>query len=246
MTIGIGSTGWARGLRLAAVLGCVLAATSWAWAVTEDPVGTRAYEVQYRPLSDTADLVSEILSPDGELTLKPSKKVLIVQDRRSILEQVAELIASYDLPPRTVEIRLSLFMGSRDEGASPRVDDPEGNGFGRKVRGVMETLGDFTVWTAFEPLGTRVLSGREGSIVETAINENYAVAVQVGAVGDEVIAFDRFTLRAIIREPGKPDRVEDLITASVVVDAGRMTMVAAAKGPEAPQALFVALQAEPR
>ena len=56
----------------------------------DDPFLAWSYEVRYRSLTEAADLVGEVLSEDGTLTLKPQVKSLIVQDRLSVLEQVEE------------------------------------------------------------------------------------------------------------------------------------------------------------
>ncbi len=40
----------------------------------EGPFLARAFEVHYRSLTDAADLVGELLSPEGSLTIKPRLK----------------------------------------------------------------------------------------------------------------------------------------------------------------------------
>ena len=65
-------------LLLIALLGLPLAAD-------EDPISAEAFEVHYRALGDAAELVGDLLSADGSVTLKPRMKTLLVEDRDSVL-----------------------------------------------------------------------------------------------------------------------------------------------------------------
>ena len=215
-------------------------------AVAQEEPGARAFEIRHRALTDAAELVEALLSDEGSMTLKPRLKTLVVRDTPTVLDQVDEMIAGWDLPPRRVDVTLSLFIGRRPE-------TPEGNAvtdsrsISQEVRGVMETIGDFTVWTSYEPLGTQVLRGREGSEVSAMVTDTLGVRLTIGSVEDDVIALERLTLQETIRDPSTGAvRVEDRYAAALAVDAGKMTLVVAAKKPDSPQALFLALWAEPR
>ncbi len=216
----------------------------------EPAVSARAFKIHHRPLADAADLVGEVLSEQGSVTLKPRLGTLVVEDRPAVLKKVADLLASFDLPPRRVDVTLSLFLGSRekqpDGETAPR---HPGDAFSREVNGIMESLSDFTKWTAYRPLGSRSVSGLEGEPVLADLAPEYRVAFRVGAVEDtrRTVKFDRFTLQRVTRpaDSGEP-RVDDLYTAAMVVDSGKLTLVVAASAPDSPQALFLALQADPR
>jgi len=211
-----------------------------------DPLSARAYVVRYRAVADAAELVGALLSPEGELTLKPGLNTLVVEDHVSVLDRVASMLASYDLPPRRVEVTVNLFLGRREEDAT-RARGPGAAGFSREVRGVIETLGDFTRWTSYEPLGSRSVVGVEGDELVASISPEYVVTFTVESVHSSgAIKFKRFSLQRVERAEDGTEKLEDLYTAGMVVDAGDLTLLVAASGPDADRALFLALQAEPR
>ncbi len=213
----------------------------------DEPIDARAFKVRHRALADAAQLVGSILSPDGSVSVQPRIGTLVVEDKVSVLDRVGGLLASFDLPPRNVEITLTLFLGTdrRDEQAgrhAPRV------GVSEEVRGVMETLGDFTKWTAYEPLGSRSVTGIEGGRVTTQLSEDYRVVFEIASVQDaqQRITFRNFSLQRVIRTADGGVRYEDVYTADVSLPTGGVHSVGAASGPNSKKALFLTLQARPR
>ncbi len=210
-----------------------------------DPVSARAYEVKFKSLADAAELVSPILSAQGTLTLQPRLKTLTVQDRVSILDRVASLLQSFDVAPRNVEVAMSLFLGTdRREQEAGRIIPP--SSMTRDVRGVAETLGDFTKWNAYEPLGGRAVTGVEGGRVTVNLSDEYRVAYDIDTVSDQSVKLTSFVLQRITRGADGKEKVQDVYSASVVLPVGRMLMLGAAQNPESKRALFLTLQARPR
>jgi hypothetical protein len=73
------------------------------------------------------------------------------------------------------------------------------------------------------------------------------VAFTVESIHDSgVIKFERFSLQRVERREDGSEKIDDLYTAGLVVDAGDLTLLVAASGPDADRALFLALQAVPR
>lgn len=209
-------------------------------------IEARAFEVRHRSLSDAADLVGTVLSPEGTLTLRPRLRTLVVQDRSAVLDRVASLLAGFDVPPRNVEVTLALFLGTdrRDEGAG-RQSPPASPS--REVRGVTETLGDVTKWSAYELIGSRSVVGTEGSAVSAVLSEDYRVRFDLDAVVEpqSTVKFKSFVLQRRVRGP-EGDRWDDLVTTSISIPSGRMLVVGAAKAPDSRKALFMTLQARAR
>ena len=123
---------------------------------------------------------------------------LVVQDSEAVLDRVATLLEGFDLPPRNVEITLSLFLGSDQREESGGTEAARGV-FSKEVRGVIETLGDFTKWTAYEPLGSRAVTGVEGGRVETQLSDEYRVIFTVNSVHESqgTVKFDSFALERV-------------------------------------------------
>lgn len=219
-------------------------------AAESDPVLARAFEVRYRPLVDAADLVGSLLSADGSLTLKPRLRTLVVQDHAAVLERVAALLEDYDLPPRSVEVTLSLFLGTDQRATRPGRRTPSG-AFSKEVRGVIETLGDFTKWTAYEPLGSRSVTGVEGGDPVVAnLSDDYRVVFTVDAVhavqGVVNVDFKRFSLQRMAVDDAGRTEFDNLYTTEMVLPIGRLHVVGAASDPGSKRALFLTLQVQAR
>jgi hypothetical protein len=213
----------------------------------EGPLLAKAFEVQYRPLTDAADLVSPLLSDEGTLTLQPRLKTMVVEDRVAVLDRVEYMLDSFDIPPRNVEVTLSLFLGTDRRPEESRQRDPGGS-FSKEVRGVIETLGDFTKWTAYEPLGSRSVTGVEGGEVTANLTDDYRVVFSVESFheGQGKVKFKRVSLQRLdYSEEGSP-KVEDLYTAGMLLPVGRLHVVGAAREPKSNRALFLFVQVEAR
>jgi hypothetical protein len=212
----------------------------------EDPVLARAYEVHYRSLDDTYELISAVLSPEGDVTFRRRLKTLVVQDRESVLDRVAALLESYDVPPRNAEIAITLVLGTEErdavEGGTTDV------GLSTEVRGILESLGDFTRWTDYEPLGSRAVTGAEGDRVVANLSAEYRVVFVLESVLEKQgkVKFERFALQRLKVEADGRRRFEDLYVAGLTLSSGRVTLVGAAHDPASPTALFLAVQATPR
>jgi hypothetical protein len=212
----------------------------------DDPLLARAFDVRYRPLADAAELIEPLLSADGKISWNKRLATLVVEDRVSVLDKVAALLVSYDLPPRNVEVTFSLFLGTdrRDENRPPAVDGELSN----EVRGVLETLGDVTKWSSYEALGSRSVIGAEGAKVVATLSDEYRVVFAIESVHEAqgVIKFRQLSLQRLEpREDGEP-RVSDLYTASIGVGIDKLTVVGAARDPNSKRALFLTLQARPK
>ena len=203
--------------------------------------------MHYRPLADAAELISPLLSSEGTLTLRPRLMTLVVEDRVAVLDRVATLLESYDLPPRNAEITFSLFLGTdrREQEAPP---DASGSELSREVRGVLETLADFTKWTAYEPLGSRSVTGAEGDEVVTQLSDEFRVAFVLESVHESqgVVKFKWFTLQRVRREDGGEEEIEELYRTGMALTAGRLHVVGAASDPDSKRALFLTFQAKLR
>jgi hypothetical protein len=231
-------------LGVAVVAGC----GPWASAAAEDdPVLARAYRVQHRSIADAADLVSPLLSPDGQLTLRPRLKVLVVEDRVSVLDKVGALIESFDLPPRNVEVTLSLFLGM-DRMAAVRHRTLGTGTFSKEVRGVIDALGDVTKWVDYEPLGSRSVVGVEGSQVTAGLSDEYRVTLDVESIheSDGTVKFRRVSLQRLEPTNEGGTRVTELYTAGMVLTEGRLHVVGAAREPGSDRALFLIVQVRGR
>jgi len=225
-----------------------LLAGAWIGAsalAADEPLSARAYAVKFKSLSDAAEIVSPVLSPDGTMTLQPRLKTLTIQDRPAVLDRVGKLLDSFDTPPRTVDVTLNLFLGTDRRDSDPGKAPPPSS-LTRDVRGVAETLSDFTKWNAYEPLGARSVSGTEGGRVTVSLSDEFRVSYDIEAVRDQSVKLANFVLQRVTKGEDGRENVQDVYATAVVLPVGRMLMLGAAQNPDSKRALFLALQAKPR
>lgn len=228
-----------------ALLGGLLAAISLGGALAqrpaEDPLQARTFEVRYRSIREAGELVGEILSAEGTLTLKPQMRLLLIKDYASVLQRVEALLQSYDLPPRNVEVILGLYLGTKRQESH--------NGQAPPRRSVIELPSlSFTHWTSYETLGSRSVNGVEGTEVVANLSRNYRVVFTVEGVDarQKVVKFKSISLQRIRQTAEGPDRIDNLYSAAAVVDMGKQQIFGAATDPEADQALFLTLLTQAR
>jgi len=215
--------------------------------VVEDRVLARAFEVQYHALADAADLIEPLLSESGVITLRRRLRTLVVEDRPSILDRVEALLEGWDLPPRNVEITLTLFLGTERRGEDPEAPQAD-YGLSKEVRGVMEKLSNFMKWTTYEPLGSRSVVGTAGDTVVANLTDEYRVVLKLESVHRThgTVKFEKVQLQRISVAEDGTEHVENIYTAGVVIPPDRLTVVGAASDPRSKRALFLALQTRPR
>ena len=235
-----------RGL-LAVLLAVTLFGAAWSTPARaeDDPVTARAYEVHFRSLDDAYEVISAVLSPEGEVTVRQRLKTVIVQDRESVLDRITALLESYDVPPRNAEVTLSLVLGTDTRDPEQHQGEIE---LSKEVRGILESLGDFTRWTEYEPLGSRSVTGAEGARVVANLSDEYRVVFVLESVLEKQgkIKFERFALQRFKVQPDGTGHYEDLYVAGLTLTADQVTLVGAAQDPASTTALFLAVQATPR
>lgn len=236
-----------RGRLLAVLLAASLLGAGFAVPVhaDSDPVLARAYEVRYRSLDDAYEVISAVLSPDADVTFRPRLKTLVVQDRKAVLDRIATLLESYDVPPRNAEITISLVLGTDNREAEVGGGEVS---LSTEVRGVLERVTNFTRWTGYEALGTRSVTGAEGSEVIANLSDEYRVVFVLEAVLEKqgMIKFERFALQRFVEAEDGTGSYKDLYVAGMTLETDRVSLVGAAQDAASKTALFLAVQATTR
>lgn len=216
-------------------------------AARADDLSARSYPIRFKTLPDAVDLITGLLSEEGSVSLQPRLKRLVVTDRTEVLDRIGAVLEDFDLPPVNVDVTVSLFIGSdrREEEAGRHANT---GSISREVRGITETLGDFTKWTAYDPIGSRSVTCAEGSRVTVNLSEDYRVVFDVAAVEERLakVKFSNFTLQKIIRTAEGSERYENQYTQGIVLPMGRLLVVGAARDPGSTKALFLSLQVRAR
>jgi hypothetical protein len=233
------------GARLALAFVCAVAA--WTALATPTPatVLIRVFTLRYRRAEEVALLVRPLLTDEGSVILQPKLNTLTVRDSAPAVEKAAQAIASYDLPPRNVEISVTLLKASSE----PRKAGPGGPQERRPVSeviaGVGEQLKKRFNFTDYQRLDSVVVQGTEGDNVAYAIGGQYRLAFLVDPSGDEkVIRLKDLSLERLRKDEKGRETRREILKTSINVQAGHTYICGIGKDESAADALFVVF--EPR
>jgi len=239
--------GPARIVVWTAVLGLLWTAMPANAQQLADPIRARTFRIEFKLLSEAAELIAPLITDEGEVIMRPKQKSLIVEDRATVLLKVGQVLESFDLPPRSVEITFVLFLG-RDIRENAKRPASTASVFSDDVRAVIEALGDVTKWTSYEPLGSRAVRGQEGSRTVADLSSDYRVSFEIDSVtrraGKEIVKFDRIVLQKVDRDDTGQERLDDLYATAGTLKTGMLHVAGAASGPDADRALFLTMQVE--
>ena len=212
-----------------------------------DTVRARTFRVEFKPLSDAAELIEPLLTDAGTVMMRPRQKSLIVEDRPSVLARVEQVLESFDLPPRSVKVTFVLFLGRdiREKASRPA---SSASVFSKEVGEVIEALGDVTKWTSYEPLGSRSVRGQEGGETVADLSSDYRVSFEIDTVtrreGREIVKFDRIVLQRVGHDEEGNETLRSLYATAGTLKTGMLHVAGAASAPGADRALFMTMQVE--
>jgi len=204
-------------------------------------VAVRLFKISFRDPSDVAQLVGPLLSEKGSVTTQPRLRTVTVQDSPAILERVAVLVASYDVPPRSVDFTVTLILASL-------ADDAKGDArqsISTEVRGIAEALQDITRWTNYKTLDSVNITGSEGSRTVRDLADDYRVELNLESVSEShgIIRLNPFSLQKVQRDPGGGVTYRSIYTTTVNLTNGKLLTIGATKSETSPRALFLAIRA---
>lgn len=200
-------------------------------------VTARAFSIRFRDPGDVALLIGPLLSVKGSVITQPKLRTVTVQDTREILDRVRDLIASYDVPPRSVEFTITLILASRgEEGRQP---------ISREVRGITEALPDITRWTDYKTLDSATIVGSEGSRTLRDLADSYRIEFQLESVSESrnIIRLNPFSLQKLERDDKGTISYRTIASATVNLTNQRLLTIGATKSQTSDRALFLAIKA---
>jgi len=231
----------------AAALGLACIVLPVAAQESADPVRAQTFRVDFKPLTEAAELIGPLLTDEGSVMMRPRQKRLIVEDRASVLVRIGQVLESFDLPPRSVKITFVLFLG-RDIRENASRPASTSSVFSKEVGEVIEALGDVTKWTSYEPLGSRSVRGQEGGRTVADLSSDYRVSFEIDTVtrreGKETVRFDRIILQRVGRDDDGNETLDPLYATAGTLKTGMLHVAGAASGPGADRALFLTMQVE--
>jgi hypothetical protein len=199
----------------------------------------RVFTVRYRSVDDVYLLISPLLGPDGTIQTQPRQRTLSVTETPVTLQHIADVIAAYDIPPRSVEVSVQLILASIDKGSRDLPPPPP-------IRGVIDRLNALsTRWQDYRLLGDARVMGTEGESSAVQVGDSYRVAFRIDRVSDEnrVIRFKPFELQR--REPAVEgtERYSSIMNTVLNLRDSQLFIVGASKMERSNRALFMTVTA---
>ncbi len=223
---------WCEALRFAAFLFALsagFAPFTWAQlpenaACADVELHSQVVEIHFHPVTEAVLLIDQLLGPCGSYKVPKSLKIVIVEDERARIARIVEAIGSWDLPPQSVEVDVSLILASLAPGGE------EAPAIAEELREVSRTLSEVTRWTRYRRLGTASVRIMEGGEAELEITEHYRLRVRVGKVDAErgLVQIEPFEL---IRTPSRAEAASGLgvprkvLGGTLDLQEGRMNLV---------------------
>ena len=239
--------GGARGLsdllRLVPIVLSFLAAEGTAGG--EPPVRSaspvmieRRFELKFRRAEEAAILLRPMLSPKGSIVLQSKQNSLTLRDSNGVIEQSAQAIATYDVPPRAASISVTLLKASTESSpaAHPSVSE--------EIRVVGERLKKLFNFTGYTPLDSFVVQGTEGDVVDYVIGSQYRLEFLIDSTADDtMVRLKHLTLVRLRREPSGNETRREVLKTSLNIPVGQTYVLGIGRDEAAPGALFMVFYA---
>jgi hypothetical protein len=224
---------------LAAALLLLLCAS--AAAETTKKVVIRVFPLRYRRAEEAALLVRPLLTDDGSVILQPKLNTLTVRDTSDAVQRAAQAIASYDLPPRNVEIAVTLLKATSEPrkpgpgGPEPRVSEV--------ITGVGAQLTKRFNFTDYQKLDSVIVQGTEGDSVAYAIGGDYRLAFLIDPTGGaSLVRLKDLSLERIRKDDKGKEARSEILRTSINVQAGHTYICGIGKDQTAAAALFIVFE----
>jgi hypothetical protein len=174
----------------------VFAAVPALAAPAEAALVTRTFTVNYRPVDEVVTLIQPVVSERGSYAVQPRIKSVTVTDTAERLDRIRDLIAGFDLPPRSIQLVIQIMRAV--EGAPPGGAKPPARRMGLPP----SVIQDLTKWGVITQIGNASLPTAEnetGSVALGASPDDYRVTFRMGAVTPAlgVIRMERFVLERV-------------------------------------------------
>ncbi len=198
----------------------------------------QVFTVRFKTVDAVYLLVSPLLGPRGSISAQPHQHTLAVTDTPQNLQRIASVIASFDIPPRAVEVSVQLILASSGEGAPEPTPPP--------IRGVIEKLNALsTRWNDYRLVGNARVRGTEGEFSSLSVGDDYRVSFRVDGISDEsrIIRFKPFELeRRELTVEGSENYARVMSTVLNLRDS-QLFIVGASKMERSNRALFMTITA---
>jgi hypothetical protein len=201
-------------------------------------VVVRVFTLKHRSPDEALVIVRPALTETGSVILQPRGNTLTVRDTSAAVERAAKTIAAWDVPPRPLDLRVTLLRASTgNPGARPVVPETEG-----ELQGVGDRLRKLFRFTDYARLDTVVVQGVEGQTVAYVLAGDYRLEFQIEPSGDpRQVRLRGLSFERLRRSPGPgvADVRNDILRTTINVPIGQPFILAVGRDEAASGALVL-------
>jgi len=202
-----------------------------------DEASVRVYVLKYKRVEEAALLIRPNLSESASITLTQKLNAMTVTDRSEKLEQIARVLAAFDVPPRGFTFAVKLVRA--------RADVPEGS-IAREIGGLGAKLKSMFQFNDYALIDSVVLRATEGGRVESQLGEEFMLSftVRTSSSVNELL-LSPFGLSKIYKSGGRGAVfMRPLYRSSMPVTLSQTLVVGASKEERSKSALILILHAQ--
>ena len=206
-----------------------------------EPDVVRVFTLNYRKAEEAFLLVRPLLTPRGSIVLQPGLNALTVRDTGRAVERAAQVVASFDVPPRGFAISVSLFRATSDP-SSRTAPTP----VSEQIRGVGARLRKLFNFTDYRSLDEVVLQGLEGEPVSWNLGGSYRIDFLMESGGGvDVVRLRNLVLSRVRRDERGRETVHDVARTSINLRMREPFVLGVGREEGGAAALFLVLSAAP-
>jgi hypothetical protein len=222
------------------VLALLLGGAARPVPVPATEVVVRVFALKYRAPEDAVAVVRPVLTEGGSVIVQPKGNVLTVRDSADAVERAARSIAAWDVPPRAIDLRITLLRAAVDPLPGPGIApmaSPEGDS-----EGIGDRLRQLFRFTSYSRLDTVLVKGSEGQTVASVLGGDYRIEFQIEGTDDlrqvrlKGLAFERIRQ---VAGPGIAGGRGDILRTTLNLPLGQPFILAVGRDEAAAGALVL-------
>lgn len=201
-----------------------------------DDASVRVYVLKYKRVEEAALLVRPLLSEAASITLTQKLNAMTVTDRPEKLDQIAKVLASFDVPPRGYTFAIKLVRARADVPAGSIAQ--EIGGLGAKLKALFQ-FNDYAL------IDSAVVRGVEGGTVKYQFGSEYTISFGIRAAGGGgELLLSPFALSKVWNKPGEASFLRPLYRTSIPITLNQTLVLGASREEASKSALILILLAE--
>jgi len=210
----------------------------------EEELITKRFKIEYKEFQDAVLIVTDIVAREGSernsIQFQRLLKRITVTDVRLVVDAVARALQEFDVPPRQVVVRMTLFLGTREE-PEPEEPEPVEDVF----HGVVIELQKALSYTSYRLLGSLDVPVLEGERTSVTVGGGYTIQFVVGRVDAQrrLVQLSPLVLSRRPRAEGRGGS-EQILATTLNLKAGQRMVMGASSDPAADRALLLAIVAD--